>query len=188
MIFIMKKCLLAVLLCCSIQILKAQTAEEIYDEYTDYNKALFERQTDKAFTLGQKLLPNIEKLPAKTRTNFLYIFGKQYEDRKEFDKALPLYEKVAAAEPDYYVVHLALGHIYLRKAKELQTRDKAAYTAMINKIIPHFEKVQACDPYDENLALIKQLYHSINNDAGFAGLNDRLKPMKTKCLDILQDH
>lgn len=176
------------LLCCTAPLVKAQTAEEVYNQYTDYNYAIFQGQTTKAFSLGEKLLPNVEKLPAKTRTNFLYSFGKQYEDRKEFDKALPLYEKVAAAEPDYYVVHLALGHIYLRKAKELQTKDKAAYTAMVNKIIPHFEKVQACDPYDENLALIKQLYHSINNDAGFGKLNDRLKLLKAKCIDILQDH
>jgi len=188
MVLNIKKCFLVALLCCAVQMLKAQTAEAIYDQYTDYNYALFQGKVDQAFTLGEKLLPNIEKLPAKTRTNFLYSFGKQYEDRKDFDKALPLYEKVAAAEPDYYVVHLALGHIYLRKAKELQAKDKTAYTAMVKKIIPHFEKVQACDPYDENLALIKQLYHSINNDAGFAGLNDRLKSLKTKCLDILQDH
>ncbi|MVN92892.1 tetratricopeptide repeat protein [Mucilaginibacter aquatilis] len=186
--FFNKKLFLILAFCCPAHMLFAQTTEDAYNRYTEYNLAIFEGKSDKAFELGEKLLPEMDKLPAKTRTAFQYTLGKQYEDRKQFDKALPLYERVVAAEPDYYVVHLALGHIYLGKAKQLQLTNKAAFTALVNKIIPHLEKVQACDPYDENLALIKQLYRSVNKEAAISSINERLKPMRNKCIDLLQDH
>ncbi|MDT3404591.1 hypothetical protein [Mucilaginibacter terrae] len=166
----------------------AQNADSLFNVYTDFNLARFQDESLEAFRLGEVLLPKADKLPEKARVSFYNSLAKLYEDNSQFERALPLYEKVAVARPDYYVVHLALGHIYLRQAEALETKDKAVYTALVNKIIPHLEKVQACDPYDENLTLIKKLYHNINNDAGFATLNTRLKTLKNKCLDILEDH
>jgi hypothetical protein len=81
--------------------------------------------------LGQQILVNVDKLPAKTRIYFYNALAKAYEDNKEFGKATPYYETVAKAVPNYYVVHRALGYIYLMPAddlyKKLQaTKDKAA--------------------------------------------------------------
>jgi tetratricopeptide (TPR) repeat protein len=123
-----------------------------------------------------------------------------YEDNKQLDKAQPYYERVAAAVPDYYVVHRALGYLYLEDAKHLERAmnaapDKAtretlmeAYEKAVRKALPHLEKAQACDPSDETLALIKMLYRNIKDNAGVASLNTSLKEMSQHCIDILQDH
>lgn len=176
---------------------RAQTAENIFDQYADFNVARMLGKADTAFKLGNDILPNVGKLPFKTQVSFYNGLAKLYEDNNQLDKAQPFYEKVVAAAPDYYVAHLALGHIYLRTVDELANKANAAngnsqlkkaYVAAVNKVLPHLEKVQACDPYDENLALIKKLYGSIGNSAGFNSLESRLKPMRVKCLDILDEN
>jgi tetratricopeptide (TPR) repeat protein len=191
----------SVLFCCTTLCATAQTAETIYNKYTDFNLSRLQGETGKSLTMGQEIMANADKLPEKSRISFYNSMAKLYEDNKQFDKAQPLYEKVAAAIPDYYVVHLALGHIYLHTANELAAKvnaskgDKAAYqqnrnayVAMVNKILPHLEKVQACDPYDDNLALIKKLYNSIDNAAGLTDLNARVKAMSAKCLDVISEN
>jgi tetratricopeptide (TPR) repeat protein len=188
-------------LCTSTVLVNAQTDEGTYNKYTDFNMARLQGETDKAYSLGNAVLANADKLPPKTRIAFYNSMAKLYEDGKQIEKARPLYEKVVAAAPDYYVVHLALGHIYLSDANALAVKmnasvgdkaayqkNKAAYKDAVNKVLPHLEKVQACDPYDDNLALIKKMYLSINDPAGFAGLNERLETMKAKCIDILADN
>jgi tetratricopeptide (TPR) repeat protein len=198
----MLKSLFLFLLLCNLTVgVMAQTEEDTYNKYTDFNMAKLEGQTDKAFTLGNEVLASADKLPAKARIAFYNSMAKLYEDSKQIEKARPLYEKVLAAAPDYYVVHLALGHIYLTDANKLAAKmnvlkgDKAAYMqsrsayiAAVNKVLLHLEKVQACDPYDDNLALIKKMYTNIDNPAGFATLNDRLKVMKANCVDVLADN
>jgi tetratricopeptide (TPR) repeat protein len=193
----MLKSLLLLLLLCNLTVgVMAQTEEDTYNKYTDFNMAKLEGQTDKAFTLGNEVLASADKLPAKARIAFYNSMAKLYEDSKQIEKARPLYEKVLAAAPDYYVVH-----IYLTDANKLAAKmnalkgDKAtyiqsrsAYIAAVNKVLPHLEKVQACDPYDDNLALIKKMYTNIDNPAGFATLNDRLKVMKANCVDVLADN
>jgi tetratricopeptide (TPR) repeat protein len=180
---------------------KAQSDDKIFDKYADFNIARMLNKSDTAFKLGAEILLNVGKLSPKTQISFYNGLAKLYEDNSQFDKAQPLYEKIVKAAPDYYVAHLALGHIYLRKVDELAKKanltggDKTAfnqyqkdYIAAVKKVLPHLEKVQACDPYDENLALIKKLYGSLKDPAGFAGLESRLKPLQVKCLDILDDN
>jgi hypothetical protein len=123
-----------------------------------------------------------------------------YEDNDESDKALPFYEKVAVAVPDYYVVHRALGYIYLEKAENIESKLKAAandkttteeltaaYTNMVKMALPNLEKAQACDPSDETLEVIKTLYKNIKDEQGLNSLNSRLKDLNKKCIDILND-
>jgi len=175
---------------------RAQSADSVYNKYLDFNLARFQDQQDKAFELGQNLVPLADKLPEKARISFYFSIGKMYEDNNEIDKAQPFYEKVAAAVPDYYVVHRALGYLYLDKAKAMEqklsaaTTDslKTAYVKMVQKALPHLEKAQACDPSNETLAIIKSLYQKIKDDKGLATLDDRLKALHVKCLDILNDY
>ena len=150
--------------------------------------------------LGEAIIPNAGKLPEKTRINFYFGAGKMYEDNKQPDKALPFYEKVAAAVPDYYVVHRALGYLYLDKAKMVQimmssTRDKAVKDSLFTdflkaakKALPHLEKAQACDPSDDTLNIIRDLYAEINDAAGLNSLTGRLKQLSKDCMDILSDN
>jgi tetratricopeptide (TPR) repeat protein len=194
--------LFLICLICSLSInVKAQSAEGVFDKYADFNVARMLGKTDTAFKLSSEILPSISKLSSKTQISFYNGLAKLYEDNNQVDKAQPFYEKVVSAAPDYYVAHLALGHIYLRTVDELAKKANAAsgskatneqyrkaYVIAVNKVLPHLEKVQACDPYEENLALIKKLYDSIGNSAGFADLENRLKPMRVKCLDILDEN
>ena len=180
---------------------KAQSADSVYNQYVDFNLARFQGQQDQAVVLGENLLPLAGKLSEKARTSFYFSMGKIYEDDSQPDKALPLYEKVAAAVPDYYVVHRALGYLYLDKARMIEnklnfaTDDKvradtlrAAYNKLAQKILPHLEKAQACDPSDDTLDIIKTLYKKINDNQGLATLDDRLKQLAKNCIDVLSDN
>jgi tetratricopeptide (TPR) repeat protein len=179
----------------------AQSADSVYNQYLDFNLARFQGQQDKVLELGESILPHADKLPQKARISFYFSVGKMYEDDDQPEKALPYYEKVAAAVPDYYVVHRALGYLYLDKAKAIEselhssTNDKsvndslsAAYIKLVRTALPHLEKAQACDPSDDTLGIIKTLYQKINDTRGLDSLNDRLKLLSKDCLDILSDN
>lgn len=178
----------------------AQSADSVYNRYLDFNLARFQGEQDKVLDLGGQLIPVADKLPEKARINFYFSIGKMYEDNDEPAKAKPYYEKVAAAVPDYYVVHRALGYLYLQDVKDVESRlnassdDKArhdqliiAYTNEVRKALPHLEKAQACDPSDETLAIIKSLYQKINDTQGLNSLDSRLKELGKNCIDILTD-
>ena len=180
---------------------QSSSADSVYNQYLDFNYARFQGEDqDKIMELGENLLPYADKLPEKARINFYFSVGKMYEDNERHSKALPYYEKVAAAVPDYYVVHRALGYLYLENAEAIKEKlnaslnDKAlneqltvAYTNAVNKALPHLEKAQACDPSDETLAIIKTLYKNIKDEQGLKTLDSRLKELSRNCIDILTD-
>ncbi|MFI5159145.1 MAG: hypothetical protein ACHQF4_09790, partial [Sphingobacteriales bacterium] len=141
---------------------QAPSADAVYNQYLDFNLARFQGEPDKVADLGEKILPYADKLPEKARINFYASVGKMYEDNDQPDKAITYYEKVAAAVPDYYVVHRALGYIYLQKtmriadelSKSLNDKVMArqltdAYAKAAREALPHLEKAQACDPSAE---------------------------------------
>lgn len=179
----------------------AQAADSVYSEYLNFNMARFENDQDKVLALGQDILPNADELPEKARISFYFYAGKMFEDNNQPDRALPLYEKVAAAVPDYYVVHRALGYIWFNKSKIIEAKmDSAAgnktlhdslysaYVILVKRALPHLEKAQACDPSDGTLAIIKSLYQKINAPADLTTLDERLRQLKTHCIDILSDN
>jgi|SRR6185312_1718338 len=179
---------------------QALSADEVYNQYLDFNLARFQGEQDKVADLGEKILPYADKLPEKARINFYASIGKMYEDNDQPDKAVIYYEKVAAAVPDYYVVHRALGYIYLQKATRIgdelnkSLNDKVmasqltrAYANAARTALPHLEKAQACDPSDETLATIQRLYRNLNDTQGLSTLNSRLKQLGKNCVDILSD-
>jgi len=180
----------------------AQTpsADSVYNQYLDFNLARFQGEQDKILELGESLLPYADKLPEKARISFYFYAGKMYEDNNQPGKALPLYEKVATAVPDYYVVHRALGYLYLADAQKIGVKLNAAttdvalnqkwtadYANAVRKALSHLEKAQACDPSEETLQAIKTLYKNIKDDKGLNSLDKRLKELSTRCIDILTD-
>jgi len=180
---------------------QSPSADSVYNQYLDFNLARFQGEDqDKIIQLGEDLLPYADKLPEKARINFYFAVGKMYEDNDQHNKALPYYEKVAVAVPDYYVVHRALGYLYLEKVKEIEgklnssSNDTAlndqlttAYNDAVRKALPHLEKAQACDPSDETLAIIKTLYKNLKDDQGLNSFDSRLKELSRHCIDILND-
>ncbi|HEY4327877.1 MAG TPA: hypothetical protein VGN20_28095 [Mucilaginibacter sp.] len=176
-------------------------ADSVYNKYLDFNLARLQGEQDKITELGNEIIPNANKLPEKARINFYFSVGKMYEDNDQPGKALPYYEKVAAAVPDYYVVHRALGYLYLDDVKAIEKKlnaaqtDKAlndklaaSYEKAVRKTLPHLEKAQACDPSDETLTIIKLLYKNIKDTNGLNSLDTRLKTLNQNCIDILDDH
>jgi tetratricopeptide (TPR) repeat protein len=196
----LKKSFLLLLFVATSRTIYAQSADVVYNQYLDFNLARFDGDEDKTVELGERILPNADKLPEKARVNFFFGIGKMYEDDNQYDKAITYYEKVAAAVPDYYVAHRALGYLYLNKAKQIEKQlssslgDKAmeaqlksAYTANVKMALPHLEKAQACDPSSDTLEIIKNLYQNINDSEDLISLNNRLKTLGKNCIDILTD-
>jgi hypothetical protein len=196
----LKKALLVFSIAFAVVSAKAQTADEIYESYLDFNLARLEGRKVKALELGEDILPNAQKLNDKARTSFYYSMGNLYENDSQSVKAQTYYEKVAAAVPDYYVARRALGYLYLKNAEDIATKLNAAksniaenkrladlYAQAVKKALPHLEKAQACDPSNETLALIKMIYKNINDQQGLNSLNSRLTELSKNCIDLLSD-
>jgi tetratricopeptide (TPR) repeat protein len=198
--FMLKKALFLLFIVFATVTAHAQTEDEVYNQYLDFNLARLQGETDKALTLGQDLIANVSKLKQNARISFYYSIGNLFENDNQSVKAIEYYEKVAAAVPDYYVVQRALGYLYMKQVNELSDKLNAAksdinenkrltilYTAAAKKVLPHLEKAQACDPNDDTLSLIKLLYKNTKDTQGAATLNTRLKALSKNCIDLLSD-
>lgn len=184
----LKKTFLIILLIIAGKITHAQTADEVYEKYTDFNLAMLQNEHDKALDLGQQILPDSAKLSPKVRISFYNGIAKLYEDDSQSVKAIEYYNRVAAAQPDYYVAHRALGYLYIKDVSGKPAGEvvaDAAYIDKVKKALPHLEKAQACDPDDETLKLIKTLYGNIKDEKGLNSLPRRLDQLKKNCIDIL---
>lgn len=170
----------------------AQTADEVYDKYLDFNLARLQGEEDKATDLAEQLMKDTLKLTPKVRVNFYNSAAKLYEDGSQSVKAIEFYERVIAAQPQYYVAHRALGYLYLKNIPDADkpldnSSTDAGYIKTIRKSLPQLEKAQACDPDDNTLALITTLYNNIGDKGSLASLDNRLKALKKDCIDILSD-
>jgi tetratricopeptide (TPR) repeat protein len=196
----LKKVLLLLTVVFAIATARAQTAEEVYNHYLDFNLARIDGIKGTAIEQGENLMPDSAKLPAKVRINFYYSMGKLYEDNEQTVKAQEYYEKVAAAVPNYYVVQRALGYIYAKQAESYADKLNATasnisenrkvmaqYTAAAKKAIPYLEKAQACDPDDDTLTRINILLKNTKDTAGIANLKARLAALSKTCIDLLDD-
>jgi tetratricopeptide (TPR) repeat protein len=166
----------------------AQTADEVYDRYVDFNEAFLNANMEKAMTLGEQILPDTAKLKPNTRTSFYNFMAQVYEGDHQSMNAIMYYNRVVAAQPNYYVAHRALGYLYIKDISGKPTNEvvvDAAYIDKIKKALPHLEKAQACDPDDQTLNLIKLLYRNIKDQHGIDTLPARLAQLKKNCEDIL---
>ena len=199
----MSKVLLIIsfLLLCTTQGFSQKKAKE--DPYQEFK---FYRNTDvdkpKHITKMLALLTMTPELSIKQKTNVRYHLGRMYEELEKPDSASVYYNLVLKDEPDYEVVHRALGFIYLEKTKSYveeinkakkennaaaNTKAFAGYKLMVQKAIPHFEKYQACAPDDETLAMLNNLYKSIKDTQAITTLDARLKVLAKRCVTMLDD-
>ncbi|GAB3931524.1 tetratricopeptide repeat protein [Mucilaginibacter myungsuensis] len=195
-----KKYIIVILLASLCSPLLAQQNKSAFERYGEFNLARLSGETNAALDMGLRLMDSLSDLPAKSRIIYFNSMGRLYEDIEKPQKAIPFYEKVAEAEPNYYVVHRALGFIYITPANELYSqllatkpadtayvRLKTDYRAAALKAVKHLEVAQACDPDDDTLIIIKTLYKNIGDDAALAGLDERLKKLKKNCVDLLTE-
>lgn len=125
-----------------------------------------------------------------------------FEEVGDPDNALLHYAESMKGEPNYFVLHRAMGFIYLNKtkpfvrqmneasaAKNVIANSKAfeSYKAVVQKALPHLEKYQACEPDDDTLAIITNLYKSIKEPQASAKLPERLTSLGQTCVSLLED-
>ena len=150
------------------------------DQYYDFSLHLSEGDAEKAMTIAEKLVPSSTSLTKKQQAIFYFKLARLYEDRKNAQQAISFYERSLKLEPNYYVPHLALGHLYLDHARIISAKAKAEkpspstrqryqteYKAALRKAIPHLEKAMACDPNDHVLASIKNAYLALDDQSTF---------------------
>lgn len=197
----LKRYLFLSLLCLMATLTKAQTTDTVLlNKLGDFDMAALTEDTYGAVTIGESILVDTGKLSPKIRTAFFAKLAKAYDDADQYGKAINYFEKVAAAEPDYYVARRALGYLYNDQAEEIQlklyrtpaadpsyARIADAYKKAVLKALPHLEKAEACDPDDDTLDLIKTLYMNISDRPGLQTLINRLPDLKAKCVDLLDD-
>ncbi|NEU08017.1 hypothetical protein GZH53_06800 [Flavihumibacter sp. R14] len=173
--------------------------QDLIDNYYEFGGALTEGRESAAVMLAEKILPEVSSLSEKRQAIFYYKLAGLHENMKNTDQAILFYEKTLKLEPNYYVSHMALGYLYISKANKVvpklnAEKDKAArdkyiseYSANMRKAIPFLERAMACDPNEQVLASIKNCYDSVNNKAGFAGLDARLKKLEANCVTLLKE-
>jgi hypothetical protein len=197
----LKKYIFLFVLLSAARLVHAQDSKTVYERYVDFNLVRLEADNSAALEMGEAILDSADALPEKSRISFYNSMGKLYEVAKANDRAILFFEKVATAVPNYYVAHRALGYLYLDPANEIQTelnaakkntpaytKLKAEYKAAALKAVGHLEIAQSCDPSDDTLAIIKNLYKSIGDNAAPTTLDERLKKISKDCLDILSDN
>lgn len=155
-----------------------------------------------AIDLAINILKRSSELTNSQIANLNFNLGRLYEETMEEEKAVPYYESSLMLAPDYYVTHRALGSIYVKRsdpivkkmnsagnAKQMDLYGKlfADYKKLIVKALPHLEKAQACDPDEQSLKQIIDLYKNIKNLAAIGTLDARLKKHAVSCVDLLDD-
>ena len=175
------------------------SAQDSYHDFTVYRTT---KGNEVNIGKAKALLALQDKLTIKQQTNVQYHLGRMYEEVGNPESAIPYYEKSLIGEPNYFVTHRALGFIYLTKsradvklmneavaAKNVIANEKAfvQYKLKVQKALVHLEKYQACEPDDDTLMIITNLYKSIKMPTAIASLPSRLKPLSEKCVSLLDD-
>lgn len=175
-------------------------SQDISEQYFVFSLNNLGGEQIKAITLGEKLLPEISKLSKAKQAKFYFKMGFMHENIKDTEKALAYYLKSLESEPNYEVIHLAVGYIYINQANLLVSKINASksnkalynkyielYKAILRKSIPYLEKAMACDPNDQVLTAITKTYELLKDKTALASLNLRLNELKKQCVDILID-
>lgn len=175
----------------------SQTPE---DQYYDFSLHLSEGNAEKAMSIAEKLITSASVLKKKQQAIFYFKLARLYEDSKNGQKAIIYYQKSLTLEPDYYVPHLALGYLYLGNANAVVTKAKAEknnanvrqrymteYKGVLKQAVTHLEKAMACDPNDQVLTSIKNIYLALEDPAGFKSLDSRIDELNKNCVTVLTE-
>ena len=194
-----RKILLAIKIFLISSAMNAQTSNDVFELYLDFNEHYLHDQT-KAIGVAEQILNSPEKLSKKQEINFYYKLATIYENLHKPEMAVKYFSKVVASEPDFYVPHRALGYLFLKNANPVinkmndATGNNAEYTKyfgeyrkIVKSALPHLEKATACDPDEETLNLIKKLYQQIKEPDAITTLDARLKKMGENCVTVLTD-
>jgi tetratricopeptide (TPR) repeat protein len=194
---------IAIVFCLLFSFLKGYSQQSIADLYRSYT--VIRTTNDNklaAINIALDLLKRSSELTNTQIANLNFNLGRLYEETKQVEMASPYYEESLKQAPDYYVTHRALGNIYLKRSfpiaqkmneaakaqqTDVYTKLFAEYKKLISKVIPHLEKAQACDPDEQTLQQLKNLYKNIKDATALNTLDERLKKLAVTCVDLLED-
>jgi len=180
----------------------ANAQKSVTDNYQDFTVYRTTKGNEVSIKKISILLSQKADLTVKQIANAEYHLGRMYEEVGNPDSALIHYTESIKGEPNYSVVHRAMGFIYLNKTKAFvkQMNEASAaknviananafdqYKAVVQKALPHLEKYQACEPDEQTLTIISNLYKSIKEQQAIITLPDRLKPLSQTCISLLED-
>ncbi len=170
-------------------------------QFTDFNIAISAGEYSEAMTLAKNM--NVESSDLSNRKKAIVYFkiaAYLEKNKKDINETIAYYEKSLKYEPNYYVPHLALGYLFLNKANrtavrlndeksDVALRNKyiAEYKATLRKALPHFEKAMACDPNDQVLASIKNIFGALKDTASANSLDAKLAVLSKECIDFLSE-
>jgi len=187
----------ALVICC--QVIAQQSIRDEYHAFTVYRTTKGNGDDIKKINA---LLSRKNELSVKQVANAEYHLGRMYEEIGDDNNALAHYNESLKREPNYTVIHRAVGFIYLNKtkpfvkqmneassAKNATANAKAfdSYKLMVKKALPHLEKYQACEPDEQTLAIILNLYKSIKEPQTAEAITNRIKPLGKTCVTLLDD-
>lgn len=180
-------------------VVNAQNANQGYHDFTVYRTT---KGSAASIAKMKILLQQQDQLSPKQVTNVQYHLGRMHEEIGDAENALLYYEQSLKGEANYTVLRRALGFIYLSKTKPFVKQMNEAnaaqnatanasafskYKEMVLKALPHLEKYQACEPDEDTLNIITNLYKSIKDQQSIASLPNRLKTMEGNCVTLLDD-
>src|SRR5579872_7169819 len=97
---------------------RAQVADTaLLNKLGDFDIAALNGDANTAVLIGEGLLVDTTQMQPKARISFFAKLAKAYEGTEQDAKAIICYEKVVAAEPNYYVAQRALGYLYNDKSE-----------------------------------------------------------------------
>ena len=198
----MKRKLFLITILCLTYFISFAQGDNIDDAYLKYKVSRNVKGNIKSIENLSALLKRSSELSVKQVANVEYHLGRMYEEMGTVDSAIVHYENSLKGEPNYSVIHRALGFIYLAKTKPAVTKMNEAskakdaagnakafaeYKLLVKKAIPYLEKYQACEPDEQTLATITNLYKSIKDLESPKTLDARLKANAVNCVSLLED-
>ena len=179
---------------------KSAFSQDIVEQFREFNGFITVGSEGNALALAEKIIPGVSGLSVRKQAIFYYNLGNLHESRKNTEQAIDFYERSLKLEPNYYVPHLALGYLYLKKANILVPKINgersnmvlhkqylSEYSAWMRKARPHLEKALACDPNEQVLSTIKSIYKSLKDDSAIISLDLRLKSLENDCVSVLTE-
>jgi tetratricopeptide (TPR) repeat protein len=159
--------------------------------------------SSEAIKQGEYLLQNHKSdLNSNQIASLTYHLGRLYEEDFKMNEAIEYYKKSMVLNPNYYVPYRALGFYYFdlaidayQTANRMQlNNDLAAYTSnmdnfkqLATQTISYLLKAQACDPDEQTLGMITDLYDYLKDDKGKKTIKKQLKQLSKKCVTLLED-
>jgi tetratricopeptide (TPR) repeat protein len=177
---------------------KPSFSQTVLERYDQFGGAATYGQEATAFSLAEKILPEVSSLTERQQAIFYYKLAGLHEGKQHQKEAVDFYQRSLKLEPDFYVPHLALGYLYLgfvnesarqlnaeKKDMVMHTKYKNQYYAHLKKALTHLEKAMACDPNEEALKIIKNGYQTLKDPASLSSLDERVKELARSCKSVL---